>query len=373
MSGQRKTADEKMWVRTGIDESNVRFYDVREDPFQIYGLYRPRTEADFKRMPDEVGTQVNDGVAQLYRNTAGGRVRFSTDSPYVAIRVQMPYVCQVAHMPLSGSAGFDLYEDFPETGASRYYRAFLPPVDLNESHAYESIVKFPERKLRYFTVHFPLYSDVRNLWIGVREDAVVGEGMPYRPILPVIYAGSSITQGACASRPGNAYSAIIGRKLGVDFINMGFSGSFKAEKAMVEYLNTLPMSVFVSDYDHNAPTAEHLRNTHARMYETIRAKHPDVPYVMVTRPDVLNNEYSSKVPGELGNGAVIRRDIIYESYRKAIESGDRNVWFIDGGGFFAGEYQDCATVDSTHPNDYGMVRMADGIGCVLKNILFCRS
>ena len=160
----------------------------------------------------------------------------------------------------------------------------------------------------------------------------------------------------------------LGYVINIDFLNFGFSGSFKAEDLIVDYLNTLSMSAFVSDYDHNAPTAEHLKNTHYRMYEKIREKHPDLPYVMITRPDVLNNEYSSKVKGELASGAVIRRDIIYESYRKAIESGDRNVYFIDGDSFFAGEYQDCATVDSTHPNDYGMVRMADVIGCTLKKL-----
>ena len=137
---------------------------------------------------------------------------------------------------------------------------------------------------------------------------------------------------------------------------------------MVDYLSNLPMSAFVSDYDHNAPTADHLKNTHYRMYEKIRAKHPDLPYIMISRPDVLNNEYSSKIARELGNGAIMRRDVIYESYRRAIESGDRNVYFIDGDSFFAGEYQDCATVDSTHPNDYGMVCMADVIGCMIKKL-----
>lgn len=371
MSEQRKTADEKMWFKTVVQEPDIRFYDVRREPFQIYGLYHPRTEEDFKRMPDEIGTQINSGVEELYRNTAGGRVRFSTDSAYVAIRVQMPFVCHVSHMPLSGSAGFDLYEDFPETGRSRYYRAFLPPTELPQTHEYESIVKFSDRKRRYFTVHFPLYSDVRTLQIGLQEDAVLGEGMPYRDLPPVVYAGSSITQGACACRPGNAYSAIVSRKLGLDFINMGFSGSFRAEETMVQYLKALPMSVFVSDYDHNAPTAEHLRKTHFHMYEVIREAHPDLPYVMITRPDVLTHEYTVLQSGKPDNGCVARRDVIYESYRKAIERGDRHVYFLDGDSFFSGEYQDCASVDATHPNDYGMVRMADKIAGMLNNILFC--
>lgn len=365
---QERTFDEKMFFKTVITESDIKFYDVREEPFEVYGLYNARTETHFKRLPDEIGQNVNEGVAGLYCCTAGGRVRFSTDSRYVAIRVKLSRVHASANLSLMGGAGLDLYVDVPETGSSQYYRSFVPPVDVQKDGGYESILKFPNRELRYFTINFPTYSEVQDLFVGVQEDAVLGEGMKYRDVLPIIYAGSSITQGGCASRPGNAYQAIISRRLNVDFLNFGFSGSFKAEDTIVDYLNTLPMSVFVSDYDHNAPTAEHLKNTHYRMYEKIRAKHPELPYIMISRPDVLNNEYSSKAVGELGNGAVIRRDIIYESYRKAIESGDRNVYFIDGDSFFAGEYQDCATVDSTHPNDYGMVRMADVIGCTIKKL-----
>ena len=241
-------------------------------------------------------------------------------------------------------------------------------MDVAEDGGFESILKFPNRASGCITINFPTYSEVSELYVGLQEDASLGEGMKYRDVLPVLYAGSSITQGGCASRAGNAYQAIISRRLNLDFLNFGFSGSFKAEGTMVDYLAKQRMSAFVSDYDHNTPSAEHLQNTHYRMYERIREKNPNLPYIMISRPDVLNNEYSREAFYDLGNGAIIRRDIIYESYRKAIANGDRNVYFIDGDSFFAGEYQDCATVDCTHPNDYGMVRMADVIGCMIKKL-----
>jgi len=370
MSEQKKVIDEKMFFKTVITEPDVKFFDAREDPFEVYGLYNYRTEPTFKRLPDEIGQNVNDGVASLYHCTAGGRVRFSTDSRYVAIRVKMPKSHFSGNLSLAGGSGLDLYIDVPETGASQYYGSFVPPTDVRKDGGFESILKFVDRRTRHFTINLPTYSEVSELLVGLQEDATLGAGMKYRDVLPIVYAGSSITQGGCASHPGNAYQAIISRRMNVDFLNFGFSGSFKAEETIVDYLASLPMSVFVSDYDHNAPTAEHLKNTHYRMYERIRAKNPDLPYIMISRPDVLNHEYSSKVAGELGNGAVIRRDIVYETYRRAIESGDRNVYFIDGEGFFAGEYQDCATVDSTHPNDYGMVRMADVIGGMIRRLIF---
>ena len=68
---------------------------------------------------------------------------------------------------------------------------------------------------------------------------------------------------------------------------------------------SLDYSVFVSDYDHNAPNPEYLAQTHEKLYKTIRAAHPDVPVVFVGRPDfwltVKENPY--------------RRDVIYTTYK----------------------------------------------------------
>ena len=260
--------DPNMIVEPKINESDIRFYDVREAPFEVYGLYNYREEPDFKRLPDELAKAVNIGVASLYLQTAGGRVRFSTDSAYVAIRAIMPHIGHMDHIPLTGSSAFDLFVDDPVSGISRFYRPFRP--DYHFKNGYESILKFPNRKLRHFTIHFPTYSNVRTLWIGLQEDASVGEGMKYRDLPPVVYYGSSITQGGCVSRPGNTYQSIISRRLGLDHINLGFSGNGRGEDNIVEYMAGLSMSAFVSDYDHNAPNVEHLRDTHCKMYQKIR-------------------------------------------------------------------------------------------------------
>ena len=342
--------DKNFAVETKINEPDVKFYDVREAPFEVYGLYKYRTEPDFKRLPDEIGQNVNPGVAELYLNTSGGRVRFSTNSQYVAIQADMPVIGRFPHMPLTGSAGFDLYVDDPVTGVSRYHRTFKP--DYNLKDGYESVVKFDDRKLRHFTIHFPTYSRVRTLHIGLQNDAVLGEGMKYRDLLPIIFYGSSITQGGCVSRPGNIYQSVISRRLGMDYINLGFSGSGRAEDVIVDYMAGLKMSAFVADYDHNAPNAEHLRNTHCKMYQKIRAANPNLPYIMISRVD-FDCSYEKNLE---------RRDVIYETYRYALSQGDKNVYFIDGEGVFRGEDFDMCTVDGTHPNDHGFALMAKAIG-----------
>ena len=176
--------------------------------------------------------------------------------------------------------------------------------------------------------------------------------------LPVVFYGSSITHGACASRPGRAYEAIISRKYDLNYTCLGFSGACKAEKAIVEYMATLQMSAFVSDYDHNAPTHEHLANTHHYLYETIREKHPEIPYFMITRPNFYFNE-----------DCIGRRDIIMKSYLDARAKGDKNVYFIDGSAFFNGQSASDLTLDMTHPNDEGFCRMADYIGDVIAKVM----
>lgn len=331
-----------------IGKQELLFHDVRMDPFELYGLYRPRQERVFKRLPDAIADSVNEGVRNLYLNTAGGRVRFSTDSSRVAVRAAMPSVAAMPHMPLSGSSGFDLYID--DEAGSAYYRTFMPQVGM--TGGYESAVAMPDRRHRNLTIHFPLYNNVDSLHIGLDGDASLGGGARYRPAGPVLYYGSSITQGGCASRPGNSYQAIIARKLNCDFINLGFSGSARGEPAMAEYMAGLDFSVFVCDYDHNAPTAEHLAATHEPLFRTIRNAHPDRPVIFVSKPDFDNNPADS----------IIRRDVVYRTFLTARQGGDANVYFIDGRSLFKDENRDCCTVDGTHPNDAGFVRMAEVIG-----------
>ena len=343
--------DRNMIVPTTLTETDLRFHDVRSAPFAIYGLYHPQTEPVFKRLPDEIGLNTNHGVKTLYLHTAGGRVRFSTDSAYVAIKAMMPYVDRMDHMPLSSSAGFDLYLDTDE--GSRFVHAFRVPNAAQDG--YESITRFPDRKMRSFTINFPSYNALNALYIGLQEDAVLGEGHHYRDKLPIVYYGSSITQGGCCSRPGLSYQNIIARRLDYDYINLGFSGSGRAEETIARYMATLPMSVFVCDYDHNAPTTEYLAETHYRLYSIIREINPTVPYIMISRPDFLLHY----------DDCVARRAVILDSYARALAEGDKNVYFIDGQSFFRGRDEDSCTVDGCHPNDLGFHKMADHIERVI--------
>ena len=128
---------------------------------------------------------------------------------------------------------------------------------------------------------------------------------------------------------------------------------------MAEYSATLDMSLFVLDYDHNTHDQSHLEATHYPFYEAIRACQPELPILMVSRPDIPQR--NAQVP--------LRRAAIRHSYERAIAAGDRHVYHIDGGTLYSGdEWWDC-TVDGLHPNDLGFRRMADVIGDKIAEIL----
>lgn len=341
----------------GIDAPDCVFHDVRNAPFEIYGLFKPTEGKTFRRLPEEVAKATSEGVLRLHTNTAGGRVRFSTDSEYIAISCKLPNITRFAHMPTTAASGFDMY--ISKGGRDVFEKCFTPPWDMTDG--YSTIYHFGDRKSREITINFPLYNDVDSLHIGLEPDAALSGGRKYKYEKPVVYYGSSITQGGCASRPGNCYEALISQKLDCDYINLGFSGSAKGEDAIMDYIASLPMSIFVYDYDHNAPNAEHLAATHHKGYLKIREKHPDLPIIMVTAPvDDRALAEPRYIPC---------RDVIMKSYLDAKASGDENVWFIDGAAFFDGPNTDACTVDGCHPNDLGFSRMASAIGRKIEYLL----
>ena len=327
--------DKNLKVETEIQKEGIKFYDVLEEPFKVCGVFKEGEY--FTRMPDEVAKTVSAGVKYGARYTSGGRVRFRTNSTYVAIH----YKGEMGRLPFmadTGSGGFDIY-----TG-TKFKGAFTPPAQ-NKS-GYESVVEFGNSEIKEITINFPLYSFVRDLYIGLDENALVEAPTDYKVEKPVVFYGSSITMGGCASRPGAIYQQYVSRRFDCDFVNLGFSGNAKAEVEIAEYIASLDMSLFVFDYDHNSPSLEHLEETHERLFKMVREKHPDVPVVIMSKPKFELDAYQIK-----------RLEIIRKTCDNARAAGDRNVYFIDGRELFSlCEHE--GLVDGCHPTDLGFFSMA---------------
>ena len=343
--------DKNFKVIAEIKRDGVEFYNIDNPPFAVYGIYR---DGDvYRRMPEQVAKSVSNGVHKLHADTAGGRVRFKTDSRNIYIIVKNQRVGKMPHFAFTASIGFDLYVK-EDTGYD-YKKTFVPPVNITDG--YESVIDLKTNELRDITINFPLYSSVQELLIGIDEGSILLEGDKYTNKNKVVYYGSSITQGGCASRPGTCYQGHISRRFDCDYINLGFSGNAKAEQEMIDYICSLDMDLFVYDYDHNAPNIEHLINTHEKMYKQIRAAFPTLPIIMMTAP-------CYKPSAEWQE----RSDVIRKNYENAVSNGDKNVYFIDGPTLMAVAKNE-GTVDNCHPTDLGFYSMACALEEVLEKII----
>ena len=333
---------------TSIDRTDVVWLNALDEPLSIHGLAVTKP-GKVLRLPEPLVDEVNEGVCILGRHTAGGRIRFRTDSSFLAYRAKLLYTGSMSHMPLTGSAGTDVY------AGDRFLTTFRPEDDRCEW--YEGLVQLPAG-MKDITLSLPLYNGLTEICIGLETGSEVLAPAPYAIEKPVVFYGSSITQGGCASRPSNSYQGFLTRWLNIDHINLGFSGSGRGEQNIAEYIASLDMSAFVLDYDHNAPNAEHLRNTHYRFYDIVRKAHPDLPIIMTSKPDCDNDPCADE-----------RRAVIRETYERARAQGDDKVWFVDGRLHFGGNDRGACTMDGCHPNDLGFYRMASAFLPALKESL----
>ena len=338
--------DKNFRVDTAIEAEDLCWFDPTKAPFLLHGLLHDRS--GYMRMDPDVAATVSEGVQTLFRHTSGGRLSFETDSKYLAIHVKCGCRGDSSKMPMTGHSGFDLYRE--RNGRLEFVNIFIPPVQMKDG--YEGIFYFNEPGPHKVLIHFPLYNTVETLQVGLQNASCVKRYSPYGNEAPVVFYGSSITQGGCVSRPGNSYPAIVSRFSGKDFICLGFSGSARGEQEMADYIASLPMSAFVFDYDHNdCDNLPRLEARHELFYKTVRKAHPEIPIFIMSAPYAAYTFYEA-YPAK-------SKTILYRTYENAKAAGDK-VFFIDGE-FFFGEDKDAALTDRIHPNDLGHTCMAHAV------------
>ena len=348
---------DKNFAPARVGDREVVWHDAARAPFSLEGLpFRAGPDAPLWRLP-ESGPEpfVAAGAAGLMRHTAGACLRFRSDSPFVAVRARLADSCDMNHMPRAGSAGFDLYRGgWPE---SRHAGTAQPDRDEADFVRMLCVRAGADAGAESWQLNLPLYGGAAFVQVGLAPGASVEPPAPHR-LAPICFYGSSITQGGCASRPGNAYTTMVCRALDAEQVNLGFSGNARGEPAMAELVASLDgLSAFVLDYDHNAPTAEHLAATHDRFFRIVRKRRPDLPVLVLSRPDVWPDS-----PPEVAG----RRDVVRATVRRARARGDRLVRFLDGARLFGRENRGDCTVDRCHPNDLGFRRMADAVLAALR-------
>jgi len=344
-----KEFDSNLIIENKIGDYDVDFYNALNNKFRLYGMSHDGNR--FYRIPLEAAQKISKGITSKYGSGSGARVRFVTDSLFVAVKIQYAELAHNDVTPSSGSMAINMYVD------GEFGGVFRLPDGFSEDH-FEGIQQLKNPGKHVITLFMPTHSQIETLLIGVSKGASILPAPDYKYERPVVFYGSSITQGTGCSRSGMTYPAQISRMLDMNFLNLGFGGLAKGEPAMAEYISGLDMSIFVYDYDFNALTAQ-LAETHEPFFKIIRERQPNLPIIMISRPSSFRS----------GDEDTAKRfAIIKKTYDNAIAAGDKNVYLINGLDFF-GELKWECLVDGVHPSDFGYNLMAKKLSPLIKDLL----
>ena len=332
---------------TGADLKWVDFPDAR---WELHGLaWFKDNQPDLWRLPKRAQGKVPKAVWNRAIAPDGGRIRFSSDTTRLALRVQMPH-------GETKRCFFDVWVGTNYTGSASV--AGTQQGDL---------VLFDKREhtLAEMSIYFPHKEEVRVLAVGVDENAKVTAASPFALSRPMVCYGSSVMQGSGATHPSRTYPAGVARRLNVDFVNLGFGGAGKAEPEVVGLVNELDASCFVFDlgksYGLQPGTA------YEQMLDAVRAAHPKVPIFCIT-PIYSTKEVNEPAYRKRSEDLRVMMRAAGEARKKA---GDDLMFVIDGLELF-GEKDKALFHDPAHPNDEGNERMAERLAPLVEKVLFKR-
>jgi lysophospholipase L1-like esterase len=335
--------------------ADVVWHNVRD--WGVEGRAFDDTESFFDRLPARAKAVVRDAVWNLARNTSGMSVRFETDATAIYLRLVLtsPRLA-MAHMPASGVSGLDLYGRL-ETGGWRWLQSHRPSEPAFEGELQRDIA--PGRRL--YQLYLPLYNGVKSLAIGVSKSAAFAPVAP-RDDKPILFYGTSITQGASASRPGMSFVNILGRRLDRPMLNFGFSGNGRMEIEVGKFLAELDPAIFVIDCVANTDAGQIIDRC-PPLVKHLRAAHPQTPILLL---DERTWDNAPLMP-YLAERHRAKAAALRQAYELLRADGVEHLHFRKGDDVLGHDGE--ATTDGSHPNDLGMMRYADAIEPDLRRLL----
>ena len=328
-------------------EDGVAWYNVCD--WGVEGQGWSDTGRPFDRLPAKAEGVVRGPVWSLSRHSAGMCVRFETDATTIHARYKLlSDRLAMTHMPATGVSGLDLYGQ-DDQGRWRWV-AVARPSAVEVKVALASGLA-PGR--RAYMAYLPLYNGVESLEIGVAPEALFKPVAP-RSKKPIVYYGTSITHGACASRPGMAFPAILGRRLDRPVINLGFSGNGRMDPEVVDLLAELDAAVYCIDCLPNMLAPEVAERTEP-LVRKLRKARPDTPIVLIEDRTYTNTPF---FPAKRKRHTTSRA-ALKEAYTRLIADGVKNLHYLEGEHLLGDDGE--AATDGSHPSDLGMMRMADAL------------
>jgi hypothetical protein len=341
--------------KTINNESNVSYYG--RDHFLIEGtaVADSLKESPYDRLPVSYKDKVRQPVWDLSKSSAGITVRFHSNSTSINLKWIVLNDFDMPHMASTGIKGIDLYTKY--NNKWRYVTTAGAIVGLkkhqNKSKPLDSISEFELIKnmtpeFREYKLFLPLYDGVTKLEVGIDPTASIEKASP-SSVKPIVFYGTSITQGGCASRPGMAHTSIISRRLDVECINYGFSGNGRMETPIVELISEISASFYVIECLQNMDS-DQVKQRVRPLVETIRKKHPLTPIVLVE-----NMMYKMAFLDQTLQDELIQENLTLKNeFDKILKSGDQNIFYVKDN-----LLDDEGTVDGVHFTDLGFLRYAD--------------
>lgn len=338
------------------EKDPLRWYDAKD--LYVEGRGWNDVKDYYDRLPAKAEGVVRPPVWNLALSSSGMNVRFFADTTTIAVRWKLRKpALGMPHMAPTGVSGVDLYGRLDD-GTWRWIAIGRPTGEDNNATLVSALP--PGR--REYRIYLPLYNGVSSVEIGLPTDAKPERIDVDKLPKPIVFYGTSIMQGACASRTGMAQSSIIGRRLDMPVINLGFSGNGQMEPEVAKLLAELDPAVYVLDALPNC-VAEMVKERTEPLVKTIRAAHPNTPIILVE-----DRTYANAVWVKTAMERNLTSRAEYKAaYDRLLSAGVTGLTYVTGDQLLSADGE--ATVDASHPTDLGFVQYADVLTPVLKKVL----
>jgi len=336
-----------------VTQKPLRYVDAHA--LLITGRSAKLPAAGYNRIDSNLRSEIPARVAELSKNTAGVQVDFITNSKTIGFKWTIDNYSILPNMTPIAKNGLDLY------GLNHGRFQFVATAAPSGEHSTKVAIHHLDGQMRHYRVYLPLYGSLTELYVGVDSGALIKAAGPTHQPKIVIY-GTSITQGASASRPGLAYPAILSRHLAATVYNMGFSGSGKMELKMADIIGQMPADLYILDCVPNM-TAELIDQRVIPFVQRLRKIRPSTPILFMESP-VRETSYWDQ---EVQRRVATQNKAIMQAFRSLQASGMQNIYYQDAAGFTGQDHE--ATIDGTHLTDVGFSRLTTILEKKIKSIL----
>jgi lysophospholipase L1-like esterase len=327
----------------------------RVDPEHIHGQGWKNDQRPFNRLPHKAIKKVREAVWNLGKHAAGLSLEFTSNASQIEFRYVVENELAYPHMPATGKSGIDLYtyknkQEFWIKGNYRFKDTIY--------YQYKGIDPLESSKntSRKHKLYLPLYNSVK--WMEYRINPTASLNfVPPNNIKPIVIYGTSIAQGACATRPGMAWGNIVARQLEQPVINLGFSGNGRLEAPIIDLINELNPSLVILDclpnfYLNGRHTLTQVKERLLRSVAQIRKQHPNIPILLTQHMGYAE----APIQYEKTEAYQPLNQTLIETFHQLRQQGHTNLYTLSKEeiGLDHNSY-----VDGTHPNDMGMLRYAE--------------